>query len=166
MWAYIFKRLLLMVPTLLGVLLLTFVVVQFVPGGPVEQYLAEAKASVGRGGEGGGLAYRGNQGVDPQRIEQIKALYGFDKPAHERSEEHTSELQSPCNLVCRLLLEKKKTAIKGLKTQAQSNQIWYCFNTPSHPIAGLSLVTGGNPKYGIYLTRNPPLDSGITTYIG
>lgn len=84
MWAYIFKRLLLMVPTLLGVLLLTFVVVQFVPGGPVEQYLAEAKASMGRGGEGGGLAYRGNQGVDPQRIEQIKALYGFDKPAHER----------------------------------------------------------------------------------
>ena len=84
MWAYILKRLLLMVPTLLGVLLLTFVVVQFVPGGPVEQYLAEAKASVGRGGEGGGLAYRGNQGVDPQRIEQIKALYGFDKPAHER----------------------------------------------------------------------------------
>ncbi|WP_234637600.1 microcin C ABC transporter permease YejB [Delftia tsuruhatensis] len=82
MWAYILKRLLLMVPTLLGVLLLTFVVVQFVPGGPVEQYLAEAKAGVGA--EGGGMAYRGAQGVDPQRIEQIKALYGFDKPAHER----------------------------------------------------------------------------------
>jgi microcin C transport system permease protein len=82
MWAYILKRLLLMVPTLLGVLLLTFVVVQFVPGGPVEQYLAEAKA--GMGAEGGGMAYRGAQGVDPQRIEQIKALYGFDKPAHER----------------------------------------------------------------------------------
>ncbi|MEG2281059.1 MAG: microcin ABC transporter permease, partial [Comamonas sp.] len=84
MLAYILKRILLMVPTLLGVLLLTFVVIQFVPGGPVEQYLAEAKAGVGGGAEGGGMAYRGAQGVDPQRIEQIKALYGFDKPAHER----------------------------------------------------------------------------------
>jgi microcin C transport system permease protein len=55
---------------------------QFVPGGPVEQYLSEAR---GAGGvESGGVSYRGNQGVDPKRIEQIKALYGFDKPAHER----------------------------------------------------------------------------------
>jgi len=86
MWLYILKRLLLMVPTLLGVLLITFVVIQFVPGGPVEQYLAEAKAGAGKGSvaEGGGLSYRGAQGVDPKRIEQIKALYGFDKPAHER----------------------------------------------------------------------------------
>jgi microcin C transport system permease protein len=74
-----------MLPTLLGVLLLTFVVIQFVPGGPVEQYLAEAKAGAGGGGgEGGGLAYRGAQGVDAQRLAEIKALYGFDKPAHER----------------------------------------------------------------------------------
>jgi len=84
MWLYIFKRLLLMVPTLLGVLLLTFVVVQFVPGGPVEQYLAEARTAGGGSAEGGGSVYRGAQGVDPKRIEQIKALYGFDKPAHER----------------------------------------------------------------------------------
>ncbi len=87
MLAYILKRLLLMVPTLLGVLLLTFVVIQFVPGGPVEQYLAEAKAGAmgaGGGAESGGLSYRGGQGVDPARLEQIKALYGFDKPAHER----------------------------------------------------------------------------------
>ncbi|OGB22605.1 MAG: microcin ABC transporter permease, partial [Burkholderiales bacterium RIFCSPHIGHO2_12_FULL_65_48] len=85
MFAYILKRVLLMLPTLLGVLLLTFVVIQFVPGGPVEQYMAEAKAGVGGGGaEGGGLSYRGAQGVDPKRLEQIKALYGFDKPAHER----------------------------------------------------------------------------------
>lgn len=83
MWAYILKRLLLMLPTLLGVLLITFVVIQFVPGGPVEQYLAEARAAGGAGAEGGAL-YRGGQGVDPQRLEQIKALYGFDKPAHER----------------------------------------------------------------------------------
>jgi len=89
MLSYILKRLLLMVPTLFGVLLLTFVVIQFVPGGPVEQYLAEAKASAspsgGSGGaEGGGLGYRGGQGVDPKKLEQIKALYGFDKPPAER----------------------------------------------------------------------------------
>ena len=67
MFAYILKRLLLMLPTLLGVLLLTFAVIQFVPGGPVEQYLAEAKAgAAGSGGaESGGMAYRGAQGVDP-----------------------------------------------------------------------------------------------------
>jgi len=82
MFAYILKRLLLMVPTLLGVVLVTFAVVQFVPGGPVEQYLSEAR---GFGGvESGGASYRGNQGVDPKRIEQIKQLYGFDKPPHER----------------------------------------------------------------------------------
>jgi microcin C transport system permease protein len=87
MFVYILKRLLLMMPTLLGVLLITFAVVQFVPGGPVEQYLAEAKAGVAGSsgaGEGAGFSYRGAQGVDPKRIAQIKALYGFDKPAHER----------------------------------------------------------------------------------
>jgi microcin C transport system permease protein len=84
MFIYILKRLLLMVPTLLGVLLITFVVIQFVPGGPVEQYLAEARAGAGSGAEGAGSAYGGSQGVDPKRIQQIKALYGFDKPAHER----------------------------------------------------------------------------------
>ena len=83
MLVYILKRLLLMVPTLFGVLLLTFVVVQFVPGGPVEQYLGEAKAGAGMGAEGG-VGYRGGQGVDPKRIAQIKAWYGFDKPPHER----------------------------------------------------------------------------------
>ena len=84
MLAYILKRLLLMLPTLLGVLLLTFVVIQFVPGGPVEQYLAEAKAGAGGVAEGGGLSYRGAQGVDAKRLAEIKALYGFDKPAPER----------------------------------------------------------------------------------
>ncbi len=83
MWVYILKRLLLMIPTLLGVLIITFVVVQFVPGGPVEQYLAEARSAEGGAAEGGSV-YRGAQGVDSERIEQIKALYGFDKPAHER----------------------------------------------------------------------------------
>ena len=83
MAAYIAKRLLLMLPTLFGVLLITFIVVQFVPGGPVEQYMSEARRGAGLS-QGGSSAYRGSQGVDPKRIEQIKALYGFDKPAHER----------------------------------------------------------------------------------
>ena len=85
MLSYILKRLLLMIPTLLGVLLVTFAVTQFVPGGPVEQYLAEAKGR-GAGGESGGsaLSYRGAQGLDNKRLAEIKALYGFDKPAHER----------------------------------------------------------------------------------
>ena len=84
MFAYILKRLLLMIPTLFGVLLLTFVVIQFVPGGPVEQYLAEAKAGAGGGAEGGGMSYRGAQGIDQKRLDEIKALYGFDKPPIER----------------------------------------------------------------------------------
>jgi microcin C transport system permease protein len=85
MGAYILKRLLLMIPTLFGVLLITFAVIQFVPGGPVEQYLSEARQAAGRGGvESGGIGYRGNQGVDPKRLAEIKALYGFDKPPHER----------------------------------------------------------------------------------
>ncbi|MGA8515096.1 MAG: ABC transporter permease subunit [Burkholderiaceae bacterium] len=81
MLSYILKRLLLMIPTLFGVLLLTFAVIQFVPGGPVEQYLAEAKASTGTGGES---VYRGGKGVTEKRLAEIKALYGFDKPAPER----------------------------------------------------------------------------------
>ncbi|MDO8459218.1 MAG: ABC transporter permease subunit [Burkholderiaceae bacterium] len=86
MFAYILKRLLLMVPTLLGVLLLTFAVIQFVPGGPVEQMVSQLQGR-DAGGEraaASGAGYRGRQGIDAARIEEIKALYGFDKPAHER----------------------------------------------------------------------------------
>lgn len=89
MMNYIFKRLLLMIPTLLGVVTLTFIIIQFVPGGPVEQYLAEAKQSVGVSGTstdagGSGGIYRGAQGIDEKRLAEIKALYGFDKSAPER----------------------------------------------------------------------------------
>jgi len=86
MLAYVLKRLLLMVPTLLGVLLLTFVVIQFVPGGPVEQMVAQLQGrdSGGEGAAATGAGYRGRQGVDAARIEEIRAFYGFDKPAHER----------------------------------------------------------------------------------
>lgn len=78
MTAYIIKRVLLMLPTLFGVILITFIVTQFVPGGPVEQYVAEARRATPGGG------YRGAQGVDPKKIEEIKKLYGFDKPPAER----------------------------------------------------------------------------------
>lgn len=86
MWSYIFRRLLLMLPTLLGVLLLTFVVIQFVPGGPVEQMVAQLQGrdSGGEVAVQAGAGYRGRQGVDPERIEEIRRLYGFDKPAPER----------------------------------------------------------------------------------
>jgi microcin C transport system permease protein len=93
MWSYILKRLLLMIPTMFGIMLITFVVIQFVPGGPVEQMVSQLQGREG-GIEGGGIpsgaaapgtgGYRGSQGVDAARVEEIKKLYGFDKPAHER----------------------------------------------------------------------------------
>jgi microcin C transport system permease protein len=88
MWSYLLKRLLLMIPTLLGVLTITFVVIQFVPGGPVEQLIMQLRggAATGEaGGAGGGAtAYRGRQGVDAKQVEEFKQLYGFDKPAPVR----------------------------------------------------------------------------------
>lgn len=85
MLAYIFRRMLLMIPTLLGVILLTFAVIQFVPGGPVEQMIQQLKSrELAEHGGGGGSEYRGRQGIDADKIKEIKALYGFDKPAHER----------------------------------------------------------------------------------
>ena len=86
MLSYIVKRLLLMVPTLFGVLLVTFAVIQFVPGGPVEQMVSQLQGrdSGGEGAAASGAGYRGRQGVDAKRIEEIRTLYGFDKPAPER----------------------------------------------------------------------------------
>ncbi len=95
---YLIKRLLLMIPTLLGVMLLTFAVIQFVPGGPVEQIISkldsDSAESTGRisgggseaGGEGGqaGGKYRGAQGLDPEFIKSLEKQFGFDKPVHER----------------------------------------------------------------------------------
>ncbi|MBI3899385.1 MAG: microcin C ABC transporter permease YejB [Gammaproteobacteria bacterium] len=87
MAGYILKRLLLMIPTLIGVMLITFTVTQFVPGGPVEQLVhqlqhrsAEGEASAG---SSGGL-YRGSAGLDAERLKELQALYGFDRPAPER----------------------------------------------------------------------------------
>src|SRR5688572_1736392 len=87
MWSYVLKRLLLMIPTLFGILLITFIVIQFVPGGPVEQMVAQLQGREAGAGEGpvaSSGAYRGRQGVDAAKVEEIKKLYGFDKPAHER----------------------------------------------------------------------------------
>jgi len=80
MLTYILKRILLMVPTLLGALTITFVVIQFVPGGPVEQIMAEARASQ----KGDGSAYKAGRDSDAKQIAELKKLYGFDKPVHVR----------------------------------------------------------------------------------
>ena len=105
MLAYILRRLALIVPTLFGIMVVNFIVVQAAPGGPVEQMIAQiqgtavdatARVSGTGGGEtqvrdsgrtvGGDSAskYRGARGLDPDLIKQIEKLYGFDKPAHER----------------------------------------------------------------------------------
>jgi microcin C transport system permease protein len=101
MLAYIARRLLLMIPTLLGVLTIAFVIVQFAPGGPVERVIAQLQGQGGNasdrvgGGSGGDSssqlgggdatsAYRGAQGLDPAFIKELEKQFGFDKPAHER----------------------------------------------------------------------------------
>ena len=106
MGAYIAKRLLLMIPTLFGIMLISFAIIQFAPGGPVERVLAQlagtdvgATARIGGGsgaGEAGGggaagagagegsFKYRGAQGLDPEFIKKLEQQFGFDKPAHER----------------------------------------------------------------------------------
>jgi len=96
MGTYILKRLLLMVPTLLGALLITFAVAQFVPGGPIEQLIAKLeKTDQGDAKLNGGSetavavnnstgAYRGARGIDPEIIKKWEKQFGFDKPAPER----------------------------------------------------------------------------------
>lgn len=97
MGPYLIRRLLLVIPTLFGIIAINFAVVQFAPGGPVEQMIAELR---GRGGDtmgrltGGGTAevappstegpYRGARGLDPHLVAQINKMFGFDKPASER----------------------------------------------------------------------------------
>jgi microcin C transport system permease protein len=104
MLRYILRRLLLIVPTLFGIMTVNFIIVQAAPGGPVEQMIArikhadmDATARVsGMGSEVGGqrsanfaqenatTAYRGAQGIDPAIIKDIEKMYGFDKPPLER----------------------------------------------------------------------------------
>ena len=108
MGAYLLKRILLMIPTLFGIMLISFTIIQFAPGGPVERVIAQltgtdggATSRIGGGSgdglQGGGAAqpgagaadggssrYRGGQGLDPEFIKQLEKQFGFDKPAHER----------------------------------------------------------------------------------
>jgi microcin C transport system permease protein len=86
MAAYILKRLLLMIPTLFGVLLITFSVIQFVPGGPVEQLVTQMQGQGTHGEASAGIEglYRGAKGLDEERLNELKAYYGFDKPAWQR----------------------------------------------------------------------------------
>lgn len=79
MASYIFRRLLLMIPTLLGVLVINFAVIQFVPGGPVEQLMAQLTNKENALGGGPGA-----RALTPAQVNEIKTLYGFDKPAPER----------------------------------------------------------------------------------
>jgi len=76
-----------MIPTLFGVMLITFMVTQFVPGGPVERMMAEIEG-YDAGGEAvsgtSGTLYQGDRGLDRERLEQLKKLYGFDRPPLER----------------------------------------------------------------------------------
>ena len=89
MGAYIAKRLVLMIPTLFGILLISFAVIQFVPGGPVEQLMMQLKggtqgAAAESGGQFTGGLYRGEQGLGEEQIEQFREFYGFDQPAWQR----------------------------------------------------------------------------------
>lgn len=92
MYAYIGRRLLLMIPTLLGILLINFVVVQFAPGGPVEQVAAQVQGTADFStGRFSGVAAdevasesRGARGLDPEFVAELEAQFGFDRPAHER----------------------------------------------------------------------------------
>ena len=105
MIAYIARRLLLMIPTLVGIMVINFAIVQFAPGGPVEKTIARLKGTasdsvqqiVGGGGDSGtkrssenvppgseSSTYRGARGLDPDFIREIERMYGFDRPAHER----------------------------------------------------------------------------------
>jgi microcin C transport system permease protein len=87
MFYYILKRIGLMIPTLFGVMLITFTVTQFVPGGPVERMIAQIEGHGKGGGEVGAVTssmYRGDSGLDQEKVAKLKELYGFDKPPLER----------------------------------------------------------------------------------
>jgi microcin C transport system permease protein len=98
---YLLKRIFLIIPTLLGIMLLNFVIVQGAPGGPVDKLIYQltnpslhgatsgfSGAGAGDGGGGATVANAGSinaaRGLDPELVKQIEKLYGFDKPAHER----------------------------------------------------------------------------------
>ena len=104
MISYLLRRLLLIVPTLFGIMVINFIIIQAAPGGPVEQMIAKVRGNTvdatarltGAGGESSqGLEqfgeshmyeskYRGAQGLDPEFIAKLEKMFGFDKPPLER----------------------------------------------------------------------------------
>ena len=98
MLAYIIRRLAFMIPTVLGIMLISFTIVQFAPGGPVERIMAQLQgmdsgatgrfsgsgADVGSQMQSLDTGYRGGQGLDQKLIEELNRQFGFDRPAHER----------------------------------------------------------------------------------
>ena len=90
MIAYILRRLLLIPPTIFGILLLNFAIVQLAPGGPVEQVIARLQSGdAGMGSTSGGTSaagYRGADGLDPKLVKEIEEQFGFDKPPLKRFE--------------------------------------------------------------------------------
>ncbi len=107
MLAYIVRRLLLIIPTLFGIMVINFVVIQAAPGGPIEQLIATFEGTAvdltarvsgagptetlddglprgGGAGDGANSKYRGARGLDPELIKELERQFGFDKPAHER----------------------------------------------------------------------------------
>jgi microcin C transport system permease protein len=82
MRAYFLRRLLLIIPTFLGITMAVFVIMHFVPGGPVERQIMRYQMAMA--GEGGGAASRGGIEIPQEAIEEIKRYYGFDKPVHVR----------------------------------------------------------------------------------
>ncbi|ANP87892.1 MULTISPECIES: microcin C ABC transporter permease YejB [Rhizobium] len=94
MGAYVIRRLLLMIPTIVGIMAISFIVIQFAPGGPVEQVIAQLTGQadgadqrlsgggdlMGDGGGDEGSRYRGAQGLDPELIAKLEKQFGFDKP--------------------------------------------------------------------------------------
>ena len=95
MLSYIFRRLILIVPTLIGIMCINFMLVQFVPGGPVEQIISDLEKnssfldSIGGGAQeiktsDGTGTYKGSDGLPKDFIEELEAQFGFDKPLWER----------------------------------------------------------------------------------
>ena len=89
MTTYIIRRLLLMLPTLIGILTVTFIIIQFVPGGPIDQMKSLLRGQAGELGEAGGGGQLGSMGLkaqemDPKFLEQLKKTYHLDRPLWER----------------------------------------------------------------------------------
>src|SRR5438094_2499386 len=84
MTSYFLRRLLLIIPTFIGITLAAFVVMHFVPGGPIERQIMMYKmAMAGEAGAGAGMLH-GSTEISPEALEEMKKFYGFDKPVHIR----------------------------------------------------------------------------------